>query len=436
MFNLIPGLDDPAAVGREMHALVSELFPLNRSLTGEGLRETLRKISAGRPLEIRSLPTGTPILDWTVPKEWNLNGAWIKDPSGQVVVDAKRSNLHVVGYSMPVRARMPLAELKKHLHTLPDHPDWIPYRTSYYKETWGFCLTHRLLESLSDGEYEVCIESTLADGVLNWGEAVLPGETTDEVLISAHVCHPSLANDNLSGIAAAVFLARRLAGVRRKYTYRFLFAPGTIGGLAWLAQNEKTAGRVKHGLVLACLGDAGDPTYKRSEAGNAPVDRVVALALRDRDKPFRVVDFTPYGYDERQYNSPGFRLPVGCLMRSMYGTFPEYHTSADNLDFVRPEALADSLDLLLSIVNILENDAVGVNKNPRGEPQLGRRGLYDHLGGRNEAAQAQLALLWVLNQSDGRRSLLDIAERSGLPFQAILAAAAELAKGDLLEIRA
>lgn len=425
---------EPGAVGigREMAAWIERLYPLCRSLTGEGVRETLRRLGELAPIELTEIPTGTRVLDWVVPREWNLREAWIRGPAGKEIVHTRDSNLHVVGYSVPVRARLPLARLKPRLHSLPDRPDWIPYRTGYHRDDWGFCLPHRLLESLPEGEYEVCVDATLEDGSMTLGECVLPGATSGEILLVAHTCHPSLANDNLSGLVAAAFLARELGRARLRHTVRFLFAPGTVGSIAWLARNRDRTDRIRHGLTLACLGDAGDPTYKRSRRGDAPVDRAAAAALRDRGRPFRVVEFSPYGYDERQFNSPGFDLPVGCLMRSMYGTFPEYHTSADNLAFVRPEALADSLALLREIVGILERDRVMTNLSPYGEPHLGRRGLYDSLGGRNDARQAQLALLWVLNLSDGSRSLLDISNRSGLPFRAIHEAADALERAGLL----
>ena len=432
-FTAIPPLPDPERTGREMHAFVADLFPIGRSLTGPGVRETLRRIADHVPIELREIPSGTPLLDWHAPPEWTIRDAWIRAPDGRKVVDFRDSNLHVVGYSVPVHRRLSLEALQPHLHSLPDHPDWIPYRTSYYGNTWGFCLAHREREALPDGEYEVVIDSTLdPNGSLTYGELVLPGASSDEVLISAHVCHPSLANDNLSGIAVATFLARQLRTIEHRLTYRFLFAPGTLGSIAWLAQNPEKPGRIRHGLVLSCVGDAGGFSYKRTVHGGAPVDRAVAHVLTQGATPHRVLDFSPYGYDERQYNSPGFRMPVGCLMRSMYGTFPEYHTSADNLDFVHPEALAESLDVASRVVDVLENDRRLRNLSPYGEPQLGRRGLYDWIGGQNDRATAQLALLWVLNLSDGEHSLLDIAERAGMPFATIRQAAAALSSKALL----
>ena len=325
-----------------------------------------------------------------------------------------------------------LAELREHLFTLPDQPDWVPYRTSYYAERWGFCASQRLVDGLPDGDYEVCVDTTLADGHLTYGEHLVEGRTDEEVLVSCHVCHPSLANDNLSGIAVATGLARRLAEGRPRYSYRFLFAPGTIGSITWLARNQDRVGRIRHGLVLACVGDPGGFTYKRSRRGDADIDRAVAHVLGRSGRPHRVVDFTPYGYDERQYCSPGFDLPVGCLSRTPYAAYTEYHTSADDLDLVDPAQLQESLELCLEVVAVLEGNRRYLNLRPKGEPQLGRRGLYGQIGGRSDAEERQMAMLWVLNQSDGRMSLLDVAERSGLPFALLAEVAAALEEAGLL----
>jgi aminopeptidase-like protein len=417
-----------------MHQLVERLYPLCRSITGDGVRRTLEIVGELIPLDVHEVPTGTEVLDWNVPKEWNIRDAYVKDPSGAKVIDFKQSNLHVVGYSVPVSATMTLEELRGHLHTLPDQPGLIPYRTSYYAEDWGFCLRHETLESLRDGLYEVVIDSTLEDGHLTYAEHVVPGRTEEEVLVSCHVCHPSLANDNLAGIAVATQLARRLArrlaGSSPRYTYRFVFAPGTIGSITWLARNRDAVERVKHGLVLACAGDSGALTYKRSRRGDAGIDRAVAHVLRGR--PHRTLDFSPYGYDERQYCSPGFNLPVGSLTRSTYAGYPEYHTSGDNPSFVLPESLEDTLETCWEVTRVLEGDRRLENLSPYGEPQLGRRGLYGALGGRSDTKQAQMAMLWVLNLSDGDHSLLDIAERAGLPFQAVAEAAQSLEDAGLV----
>ncbi|SPL94482.1 unnamed protein product [[Actinomadura] parvosata subsp. kistnae] len=415
--------------GEEMHALVERLYPLCRSITGDGVRATLEIVGEHLELDVHEVPTGTQVLDWTIPKEWNIRDAYIKDRAGNRVVDFQRSNLHVVGYSVPVSATMTLAELRPHLHTLPAQPGLVPYRTSYYAETWGFCLSQDTLDGMDEGPYEVVIDSTLADGHLTYAEHVVPGRTDDEVLISCHVCHPSLANDNLAGIAVATALAGRLKEPR--FTYRFLFAPGTIGAITWLARNRERTGRVRHGLTLACAGDAGALTYKRSRRGDAPIDRAMALVLRDR--PHTVVDFSPYGYDERQFCSPGFNLPVGSLTRTPYAGYPEYHTSGDDVGFVSPRAMADTLEALWAAVEVLEHDGRYENLSPYGEPQLGRRGLYGSLGGRSDTKQAQMAMLWVLNLSDGEHSLMDVTGRSGLPFRAVAEAAAALEGAGLLK---
>ena len=425
----------PAAsrgTGPAMHAFCAELYPLLRSITGQGVRDTLAGIGRHIPLTVTEVPSGTAVFDWTVPPEWTVREAWIKDPGDNKVVDIARHTLHLVNYSAPFRGRMRLAELRQRLFSLPERPEWIPYRTQYFKEDWGFCLSHAQLQSLPDGEYEVCVDTTLAPGSLTFGECVLPGKTTEEVLISAHVCHPSLANDNLSGIAVATWLAQSLAGIDRRYTYRFVFAPSTIGVITWLAQREDITARIRHGLVISGVGDPGSYNYKRSRRGNAAIDRIMAYTLAQSGLQHKVNPFIPYGYDERQYCSPGFDLPVGCFSRSTYGSYPQYHTSADNLDLVRPECLEQSLELLLKGISIVERDRKMLNLNPKCEPQLGRRGLYSLLGGHNEAQKLQLALLWVLNKSDGLNTLLEIADTSGLPFDLIFEASVALSQADLL----
>ncbi len=431
--NLLKEFDqkDLTNIGQELYRFAEELYPICRSITGDGIRRTLRAIQNRIPLRFLEVPTGTAVFDWKVPKEWNIRDAYIKDSRGKRVVDFQDSNLHVLNYSTPVRAKMPLSELKLHLYTLPANPEWIPYRTSYYKEDWGFCLSHNQMLALEDGEYEVCIDSTLQDGHLTYGECFLPGRSADEVLISCHVCHPSLANDNLSGLTVATLLARILSGRDLHYSYRFLFIPGTIGAITWLAQNRADADRVRHGLVLTCIGDRGRFHYKKSRRGNAEIDRAVSHVLTHHSESPEFLDFTPYGYDERQYCSPGFNLPVGCLMRSVWGSFPEYHTSADNLEFVHPLQLAGSLRMCTAILDVLENNRRYRNLNPYCEPQLGKRNLYHSTGGDGVAADIN-ARLWVLNFSDGEFSLLDIAERSGIPFSLIGQAADLLCQAGLL----
>jgi aminopeptidase-like protein len=420
----------PSGVGDRMWEFMRELFPICRSITGDGVRETLAAVGRRLPLELHEVSTGTPVLDWTVPDEWNIRDAYIAR-DGQRVVDFRQSNLHVVNYSEPVNARMPLVELRPHLHTLPDHPDRIPYRTSYYSRSWGFCLSQRQLDALENREYEVVIDSTLAPGSLTYGECLLPGEREDEVLLTTHVCHPSLANDNLSGIAVLTELGALLLELPRVFSYRLLFIPGTIGSITWLARNDGRLEHVVGGLVLACLGDGAALTYKRSRRGDALVDRAATLTLGQRGDGARIVDFIPWGWDERQFNSPGFDLPVGSLSRSREGEYEEYHSSADDLELVRPAALDGALRALADIVGVIERNRCYVNLAPKGEPQLGRRGLYPQVGG-PAAEQEQLAMLWVLNQADGRTSLVDIAERSQLPFAVVDAAATRLREAGLL----
>jgi aminopeptidase-like protein len=418
--------------GDRIHSFASELYPICRSITGHGLRETLRRIGERIPLQVHEVPSGTKVFDWTVPREWNIQEGYIKNSHGDRVIDFRDSNLHVVNYSIPIRKKVSLRELRDHLHTLPEQPDWIPYRTSYYREEWGFCLSQRQLDSLLEEEYEVVIESSLQDGHLTYGECVLPGETSDEILISAHCCHPSLCNDNLSGVAVATFLAQVLNSMARRYTYRFLFIPGTIGSITWLSRNEDIVPRIKHGLVLACVGDRGAFSFKKTRRGNTEIDRAVLHLLSHYGKPYNVRDFSPFGYDERQYCSPAFNLPVGCLNRTQHGKFPEYHTSADNLDFIAPEALDDTYKCCLEILDLLEHNRKYQNLNPKCEPQLGKRGLYREMGGYPDSETRELAMLWILNLSDGENSLLDIAERSGLKFAAISQAASVLLQHGLL----
>jgi aminopeptidase-like protein len=424
---------DAGAAGREIYAFAEEAYPICRSITGDGVRRTLEILRRIVPLEVREVPTGTRVFDWEVPREWNVRDAWVKDAHGNRLIDFRRHNLHLLSYSVPVGARMSRAELDLHLHSLPERPDAIPYRTSYYQDRWGFCLPHRLREALPEGDYEVRIDTTLEPGHLTYGELWLPGESDETVLFSAHVCHPSLANDNLSGVGVCAHLARLLRGLELRYSYRFLFVPGTIGAITWLALNEEAARRVRHGLVAANLGDGGRFHYKRSRRGDADVDRAVVRVLADAGEPYEVEDFTPFGYDERQYCSPGFDLAVGSLTRTPWGRYPEYHTSDDDLELIRPEHLGESLRRYLEVVHVLEHDRRYRNLNPSCEPQLGRRGLYRTLGGSDAGRERELALLWVLNLSDGEHSLLDVAERSGASFGRVLEAARALVDAGLLE---
>jgi aminopeptidase-like protein len=416
------------AAGDRIYELVQELYPLCRSISGDGVRQTFELLAAYLPLTLTEVPTGAQVFDWTAPREWNIRDAWVADADGKRVVDFHHTNLHVLGYSVPVRERLPLAELREHLFTHPTEPDWIPFRTSYYNENWGFCLTQRQLDSLPDGEYEVCIDSTLQDGSITYAEAVFPGTLEDEILVTTYSCHPSLANDNCSGVALLAVLGEYLSRGSLHYTYRLLFSPGSIGPISWLAANEARLDRVRNGFVLSCVGDSGNPTYKRSRRGNAEVDRAVANVLRGWGE-HELRDFSPLGGDERQFCSPGIDLPIGALSRTPANEFPGYHSSADDLNLVGADALGDSFELCLAIVDVLERNGRYENLSPKGEPQLGKRGLYRAIAG---GSSKEEGLLWMLNLSDGSNDLIEISDRSGLPFQAIRGAAEALTAAGLL----
>lgn len=430
---LAPDVLDDSVVGQAMYALAEELAPICRSITGNGVRKTLNVIGERIPLKITEVPSGTQVLDWTVPDEWNIRDAYLLNDTGEKIIDFKRCPLHVLGYSMPVQGRFTLDELKPHLFTDPSHPDWIPFRYSYYTKNWGLCLSHRAFEQLEDGEYEVFIDSSLEKGSLTYGECFLPGTTDEEVLISVHTCHPWMCNDNLSGIAVATALAERLSFQRNRLSYRFIFIPTTIGSITWLSRNQDRLHKVKHGLVLTCVGDNGQFHYKRTRRGNSAIDDAMIYALKQTGEPHALLDFSPFGFDERQYSSPGFNLAVGCLMRTPNGKYPEYHTSADNLDLIRPEKLAGSLALCERAFEVLEGNVRYLNTSPNGEPQLGKRGIYRTIGG-SIPEESLVTMLWVLNFSDGHNSLLDISERSSISFREIRQAADLLVRHGLLAL--
>ncbi|WP_295101689.1 DUF4910 domain-containing protein [uncultured Candidatus Kuenenia sp.] len=416
----------------EMAGLMAKLYPICRSITGNGFRESLNIIDDYVSLSVVEVPTGTDVYDWKVPKEWNIKDAYVKNSKGKRVIDFQKSNLHVVGYSVPVHKTVPLSELKQHLITLPEHPDWIPYRTSYYKEHWGFCMSYNEMMQLEEDDYEVHIDSELKEGHLTYGECYLKGQTSKEILLSCHACHPSLCNDNVSGMVLVALIGKYLSSINNYYSIRIIIIPATIGAITWLAMNEEHVTKIKHGLVVSCVGDPGKTTYKRSRIGNAEIDRAVVHVLKHSGDEYHIMNFSPYGYDERQFCSPGFNLPVGSLQRTSYGRYPEYHTSADNCDFVRPEYLYDSFKKYLSVINVLENNRTYLNTNPKGEPQLGKRGLYGSMGGQSDKIIDQMAILWVLNYSDGTHTLLDIAEKSCMEFCLISDAANVLIKKRLI----
>jgi aminopeptidase-like protein len=424
---LTRGLDQQ--FGHRMHADIAALFPIPRSITGPGVRATLDYVAHRIPLTLHEVPSGTRVYDWTVPLEWSVIDAFVATPDGTRIVDFQKHNLHLVAYSTPVDTTMTLDELAPHLHSLPEQPNLVPFRNAYYSNTWGFCVSHAVRQQMRDDvAYRVVVDTSLEPGSLTYGECVLPGDVEDEVLLSTHTCHPSLANDNLTGIVLLTVLGQLLSTVEHRLTYRLVFVPGTIGSLVWLSRNQTRLEAVKHGLVLTGLGGPGPLIYKRSRHGRRAVDRAAELVIGPVGE---IRDFSPWGYDERQYNSPGFDLAVGRLTRTPHGEYPEYHTSGDNLSFVTPSALVAALRAVVDILDALESDATYVNQSPYGEPSLGKRALYPSIGG--EHAQDQvMAMLWMLNQSDGEHSLLDIAERSGVDLSTLRDAAAALCSVGLL----
>ena len=443
--------------GKEILELIKALYPICRSITGNGVRETLKILKQELPLEIHEIPTNTICFDWKIPREWNIKNAYILDPNGKKILDFQNSNIHVVSYSTPIHKKMPLNELKQHLHYLPDQPDSIPYRTSYYNDYWGFCITYNQFNELVDnGEYEVFIDSSLKDGSLTYGEYFKPGKIKDEVLFSCYVCHPSLCNDNLSGVCLLTILGKILDKIPTKFSYRFLFIPETIGAIAWLSQNENKIHNIKHGLVATCLGDNGISTYKKTRDGNNLIDKIVEQVLKNSDEPYKILDFWPLGSDERQFCSPGFNLPMGSLMRTVYDTFDEYHTSKDNLDFMNVNALTNSLSKYFEVIYQLEkynvdshdapitktlkisqsHDPVFISQNMKCEPHLGKRNLYHKIGAltNQNIFETKRAIQWIMNCSDGYTSLSDIAKKSGLDSTLLMDAANLLKNVNLLRI--
>lgn len=412
-----------------LHAAVAALLPLPRSLTGPGLRQTLTALHPD--MVMHRVASGTSVLDWVVPQEWTLRSARLTDPDGTLVADADVHPLHVLGYSVPVDVRLPLEALQPHLHSDAERPDAIPYRTSYYNPRWGFCLADRVRKALPPGEYHAVIDADLAPGHMDYGELLFAGAGSEELVVCSHVCHPGMANDNLSGNVVAAALAAHVASLpTRRFTWRFLWLPGTIGEIAWLAQHQEQLTHIAGGMVLAGLGDDGPLCWKRSRRGDGLLDRAAEAVLSSRG-PHASVPYSPWGYAERQFNSLGFGIPVGRLSRTEHGTYPQYHTSADDLSFVTGTALAGALEVAVAIVDAVEGNRTYRNRKPHGEPRLGPRGLFPATGGLG-ADEAQLATLWILAESDGSTDLLAIAARSGLAPATLMRAALALAATDLL----
>jgi len=402
----------------ELNGWLKRLWPILRSITGNGVRRTHDLLSELLPLERIEIPSGTKCFDWVVPKEWNVDAAYVLTPAGQRILDIEINNLHLVNYSIPFRGKVSREELDAHLFSLPEKPDAIPYVTSYYSPRWGFCIAHSMREKLEDGEYEVVIDSRFSDGSMTMSEAVLRGESSREVLISTYTCHPSMANNELSGPLLAAFLYRRLARVKnRRLTYRFIFLPETIGSIAYLQKNAKALqDNVIAGYVATCVGDSAPFTYKRSRRGNTLADRAAEHVLVNyaREQP-RFQNFSPRGSDERQYCSPGFDLPVGVIARSIFHLYPEYHTSLDNLDFICAESLLASIDAYFAVCMLLDRNITYRRTHPFCEPHLGKYDLYPNIGAGKKSDSIN-ELLWLLNLADGQHDLLAMSERTGLGF--------------------
>lgn len=418
------------ALGEDMLALASRLFPMHRAQTGVGLRQTLEELQRHIPLQVHEIASGTQVFDWQVPQEWHIRDAYVANASGERLIDYRASNLHVVNGSRPIDARMTFAQLRAKLHTVEHHPDWIPYRTCFMRDDWGFCLSQNQFSKLQENEEQelhVVIDSEFFDGAMSYGELLLPGTSNAnrEILIYTHICHPSLGNDNLSGIIVATYLAKRLADRELKHTLRFVFAPATIGAIAWLATNYESLDRVDHGLVLSLLGNSAPFTYKQSRGGNAQVDRAIRLLFSTEGYDGSIREFTPFGYDERQFCSPGINLPMGCLMRTPNGEFPEYHTSGDNLSFIKPAMVAESLRLCERLISILDENRRFLGTNLNCEPRLGARGI-------DYSTALRTAIPWLLNLADGRHDLIDVCERAELSFNEIQEASQLLVQHDLI----
>jgi aminopeptidase-like protein len=423
-------------LANDIASYFDRLWPILRSITGAGVRQTHDILSEIVKLERHEIASGTQVFDWTIPQEWVVREAYVIDPKGRRILDVKANNLHLLNYSVPFQGVVSKAELEQHLYSLPDKPEVIPYVTSYYSPRWGFCLSQRERDLLPQGNYSVVIDTEMIDGSLTLSEALLPGESEQEVLISTYTCHPSLANNELSGPLVMAFLYKKLAALeKRRLTYRFVFLPETIGAIAYLhLRGEHLKKNLIAGYVVTCIGDAGAFTYKRSRQHSSLSDRVAEHVLKHLDKPSKIIDFSPLGSDERQYCSPGFNLPMGSLMRSMYGTFPEYHTSLDNREFVSFEAMAESVEVYFKMMIALEHNVIYKSLFPYGEPQLGKRGLYETLG-RNTIPELASAVFWLLNYADGEHDLLSIAEKSGYSIELLEQAVQACLQSHLLKIK-
>ena len=444
------------ALTLEADDLLRRLFPICRSITGDGLRRTLNLLREITDFQLHEVPSGTVCYDWTVPDEWNVRDAYVADSSGQRVIDFQQNNIHLVDYSIPFEGTLTYYELAPHLYTLPDLPTAIPYRTTYYNRVWGFCLAHEQFQKLDKiKKYHVVVDATLNPGALTYGEVTLPGSSGNEYLVSTYACHPSLANDNLSGVVLWTLLLRELKRRALYHSYRFVIAPETIGALAYIAGNEQAVRALAGGLVATTVAGPGHFGYKRTYRGDAIVDRAVRLTFRELGLEFTEYPFDVNGSDERQYSTPGLRVPVGTICKDKYYEYPYYHTSLDNLEFVSAANLVETLKLYVMVIDKLEQNRTYLSLNPVGEPMLGKRGLYPKMGGtiKQNTADSSVhgerryavdagniilgneldAIRWVLFYADGQTPLLDVAEKVGLPMGQLYGVANKLVAGGLLE---
>jgi len=423
---------------QKLEEYFDRLWPINRSLTGNGVRKSLEILSEIVEFNITEVPSGTVCFDWTVPPEWNIVEGWVKDSSGKTIIDFKEHNLHILGYSEPVKGKFTYDELQPHLYTLPEQPELIPYLTSYYKRRWGFCMSHIEFEKLDKAEtYEVFIDSTLDDnGSMTIAEATIKGTTDETILLSTYICHPSMANNELSGPLVASFIYNQLKTIPNlRYTYKFIFVPETIGSIYYLSKNgENLKENLTAGFVITCIGDPGVFTYKKSRRGDALPDRAAEIILSQTESNFNIIDFFPSGSDERQFCSPGFNLPVGSLIRTMYGKYPEYHTSADNKDFISFEAMEGSVNKYLEIIDLIELNQKYINTLPYCEPQLGKRGLYPTLGSQKGTESYVKAMMWILNLTDGDHDLIDISLKSKIPILELKPVLFKLLENNILNL--
>lgn len=423
-------------IGKSMYNLCAELFPICRSITGNGVRKTLSILNSviGGEMVVREIPSGTQVFDWNVPKEWNIRDAWIKDAQGNKILDFKKNNLHIVGYSLPVNKKVNLEELKSIIYTQPEQPDAIPYVTSYYKERYGFCMTQNQKDNLTDGNYQIFIDSELKDGSLTYGEIIIPGDSNKEIFLSTYVCHPSMANNELSGPAVAIYLAKWLKSIqKRRYTYRIIFIPETIGSITYLSQNlEYLKKHVIAGFNISCVGDNRTFSYVASRYGNTLADKAAKNVLQFYYPDYKFYSFLQRGSDERQYNAPGVDLPVCAICRSKYGEYPEYHTSKDNLNFISPEGLAAAFEVYKQCIIAIENNYKYKIK-VLCEPQLGKRGLYPTISQKG-SSKAVKTITDFIAYADGNNDLIDISNIIGVPVKELLPIVEKLKSNDLLEV--